>query len=185
MKNVMVSELALPLSDYATVSEDAPLFEAIQALEKAQAEFNQTRYAHRAILVYDKSNKIVGKLSQMDVIKALEPDYEKNIDKDALSRFGISDNFLQSSILKHDFWNMPLDKMCSRAGRVKVRNVMYKPTELEYVEETATLQEAIHRMIVGHHHSLLVTKGGEIVGILRLSDIFASVEDTMKELFSD
>ena len=61
--------------------------------------------------------------------------------------------------------------------------VMYIPTEQEYVEETATLQEAIHRMIVGHHHSLLVTKSGEITGILRLSDIFASVEDTMKEMF--
>ena len=43
----------VPLSEYATVSEDATLFEAVSELEKAQEEFDHTRYRHRAILVMD------------------------------------------------------------------------------------------------------------------------------------
>ena len=45
---------------------------------------------------------------------------------------------------------------------------MYNPTESEYISEDAYLEETIHMLIMGHHHSLLVTKGDDIVGVLRL-----------------
>ena len=37
MKNYMVKELMIPLSEYATVNVEANLYEAVLALEKAQA----------------------------------------------------------------------------------------------------------------------------------------------------
>ena len=67
-----VKDLMVPLEEYATVSEEANLHEAVLALEKAQSRFRQDRYKHRAVLVYDKEKRIVGKLSQLDVIKGLE-----------------------------------------------------------------------------------------------------------------
>ena len=36
-----------------------------------------------------------------------------------------------------------------------------------------------------HHHSLLVTANEDIVGVLRLVDVFAAVCQTMKEAFED
>ena len=72
MIHTMVKELMVPLSEYATVYEDATLPESIHALEDAQAAFDQKRYPHRAILVYGKNDQIVGKLSQHDVISAME-----------------------------------------------------------------------------------------------------------------
>ena len=45
----------------------------------------------------------------------------------------------------------------------------------------AMLDAAIHQLVVGHHHSLLVTKGGEIVGVLRLTDVFKEVCQRIKE----
>ncbi len=54
MKTFTVLDLMVPLSEYATVSDDASLCDAIVALEKAQEEFDQTRYRHRAILVFDQ-----------------------------------------------------------------------------------------------------------------------------------
>jgi hypothetical protein len=57
---------------------------------------------------------------------------------------------------------------------------MYTPTKEEYVEEKASLNEAIHHLIMGHHQSLLVTRGKEIVGILRLSDLFYEVGERIK-----
>ena len=49
--------------------------------------------------------------------------------------------------------------------------------------EDASLDEAIHQLIMGHHQSLLVTRGEKIVGVLRLTDVFAAVFHTMKECF--
>lgn len=57
---------------------------------------------------------------------------------------------------------------------------MYTPSEGEYVEEEAGLDEAIHRLVMGHHQSLLVTRGEKIVGIFRLSDLFAEVCNLIK-----
>jgi CBS-domain-containing membrane protein len=36
---------------------------------------------------------------------------------------------------------------------------------------------------MGHHQSLLVTAGEKIVGILRLTDVFAALFHKMKECF--
>ena len=56
----------------------------------------------------------------------------------------------------------------------------HTPTEGEYVNEDATLDVAIHRLVMGHHQSLLVTRGKKIVGIIKLTDIFAEIFQTMK-----
>ena len=85
MKTYIVKDLMVPLSEYATVSDDATLCDAILALEKAQEEFDQTRYRHRAVLIYDKNQKIIGKISQLDALKALEPKY-KELQTDGAAR---------------------------------------------------------------------------------------------------
>ena len=54
MKTYKIEDLMVPLSEYATVTVGATLFDAVLALEKAQGEFDQTKYRHRAVLVLDK-----------------------------------------------------------------------------------------------------------------------------------
>jgi CBS domain-containing protein len=170
----------VPLSEYATVSEEATLYEAVTALEKAQEEFDQTRYRHRAILIYDEARKIVGKVSQLDILKALEPKYEQIGDPGTISRFGFNPKFVKSLFLQFNLWDKPLDDICRKASQLKVKNFMYAPSEGEYVEESASLNEAIHQLVMGHHQSLLVTREKEIVGILRLTDVFRAVCGTIK-----
>ena len=46
------------------------------------------------------------------------------------------------------------------------------------------MDEAIHRLHIGQHQSLLVTRDRHIVGILRLTDVFATICEAMKE-YSD
>ena len=43
MKTYKIKDLMVPMSEYATVSEEATLYEAVLALEKAQEEFDHTR----------------------------------------------------------------------------------------------------------------------------------------------
>jgi CBS-domain-containing membrane protein len=179
VKTFTVKELMVPLAQYATVSEDATLLEAVIALKKAQEGFDQTRYRHRAILVFDKNNHIVGKLSQHDVIKALEPSYRKVQELESLERFGISSELLKSMLEQYRLWDKPIEHLCEAAAKQKVKEIMYTPVEGEYIGEHASIGEAIHRLVVGQRHSLLVTRSHDIVGILRLTDVFALISQTI------
>ena len=181
MKTRKVKDLMVRLEEYATVGEDASLYEAVLALEEAQKKFRQDRYKHRAILVLDRSRRVVGKLSQLDVIKGLEGGYKKMGDFTGISHTGFSTEFIKSMVDKYDLWQKPLEDICRRSPHIKVRDVMYTPTEGEYVHQEASLDQALHQLVVGHHQSLLVTKDGkEIIGILRLTDVFQEVCEMMK-----
>lgn len=180
MESITVMEMMVPLEDYATVSGDATLGEAIFALEEAQRNFDQDHYRHRAILVYDGNGKIVGKLSQLDVLQALEPKYPGEEGYKDLDQYGISADYIRGLIDDLGLLKQPLQDVCRKAADMKVKNVMYTPTRGEYVSEKATLNEAIIQLIIGKHQSLLVTRGREIVGILRLTDVFMKVTDMIK-----
>ncbi len=180
MKSKLVKELMIPLSEYAVVSEEATLYEAVMALEKAQIEFEKNKYTHRAILVRGKSGDIVGKISQLDVLMSLEPKYKKIGQMKSISDLGFSKDFLQGIITQFGLWEAPLEDICRKASRIIVKDIMYTPTEGEYVEDEATLDQAIHQLVMGKHQSLLVTREGKIVGILRLVDVFKEVFEQIK-----
>ncbi len=187
MKSYQVKNLMVPLSEYATVSETASLIEAVKALRKAQDEFGRNRYQHRAILVFDGNDRFVGKVSQHDVIEALEPNYKdmkSSVDHGSMYRLGFSDDFVKSTREQYHLWEKALENLCEKAIHLKVKNIMYAPGKGEFVNESDTMDEAIHRLIIGRHHSLLVTAdhdANEIVGVLRLADAFEFVSDAMHE----
>jgi len=184
MKEIItVEELMVPLEEYATVHEAASLFEAVVALEAAQEQYNEKMhsYLHRAILVLNDKREVVGKISQHDVLRALEPRYEDIGDTRALSRAGLSANFLRSMMENFSFCDASLSDMCGKALNVSVKKFMYKPDEGEYVAADSALCEAIHMLIMGQHQGLLVVKDGQIAGVLRLSDVFMKVFEIMKQ----
>ena len=181
MKTKIVKDLMVRLSEYATVSEDSTLYDAIIALEEIQEKFDQTRYRHRAILIYDENRHITGKVSQLDVLRALEPKYD-DMGK-GISHYGFSKNFLKSLREQFSLFDKPIEEICQKAALLKVKNIMYTPTEGQYVKENDSLDVAIHRLVMGHHQSLLVTKNGDIkniVGILRKTDVFMEICGVIK-----
>ena len=174
----------IPLSDYATVSEDETLAIAIKLLKEAR---NNTRYKykHRAVLVYDKNNNIIGKVSIRCILKSLEPKYRqfehpKDSGSIGLSRFGFNDDFLNSLLDNFNLWDESLEELVKKASKLKINKVMYTPSNGEYVDEDAPMAEAIHQFILGCHQSLLVTKNKKVVGIIRLVDIFDSVCEVLE-----
>jgi CBS domain-containing protein len=174
MKSSTLKGIMVPLEEYATVSENANILEAIKALEAAQKAFDPKRYRHRAVLVTDKENRVVGKLSQHDIIQALEPRYKKSKEhkKGALDHFGFGQKFIEAVSLQYSQWDRPLQDLYKKALEQKVKSFMYKPTKGEYIKVSASMDETIHQLIIGKHHSLLVTDGDDIVGVVRLTDVF-------------
>jgi CBS domain-containing protein len=173
----------VPLEEYATVSEEATLKDAVDALEKAQEELDRKRYKylHRAVLVLNNDREIVGKITQLDILRGLEPNYKNIVDTTRrLSISGFSTQFLTSMMDMHGLWVHPISGICAKAADVRVNDFMVTLTEGEFIDETASLEEAMHIMVMGHHHSLLVKGDGNIVGILRLTDIFIYISELIK-----
>jgi len=180
MKTIAVKELMVPLADYATVSVDATLREAVLALEKAQRALDPSRHKHRAILVLDKSGKVVSKITMKNILVALEPNYGKLEGMEVLERSGYSPDLIRDMLENNALWAEPLQFFSERASRLKVSDFIEAPSEGEYIDQNATLGEAIHQLILQPYLSLLVTRDDEVVGILRLSDVFAKICDIIK-----
>jgi CBS domain-containing protein len=180
METIKVKDLMVPLDEYAVVTQKSTLHDAVVALEKAQEGFKRFEHKHRAILVVDEKNKVIGSLSMHDVLMSLEPKYGGVDQEEMVSRYGYSLDFLQSMLRDNVLWNEPLKFICNRATGLKVSNIMRVPEEGMYIDENATLGEAVHQLVLPKQQSLLVTRDDEVVGVLRLSDVFSQICDEIK-----
>jgi CBS domain-containing protein len=179
MKDKIVKDLMIPISEYKTISIEANLYEAALNLDNARKAYEQGIHPHRILLIADENGEIVGKISQLDVLRALEPKTQQISNSKTLSRFGVSSSYLKPMLSQCAFWDKPLIDICRDAGRLKVRILVCAPAEGEFVSEDASLSEAIHQLALEHHQSLLVTRGKTIVGILRQTDMFKEVVQTL------
>lgn len=163
MKTIKVRDIMVPLAECGTLYEEASLHEVVSALEEGQ---------HGTVLLVDKNHDVVGKIDQLDVIRGFEPGYKKMGELRGISRSGFSAGFVKSMADTYSLWEGALENICRKAAKAKVADMMYTPTELEYVEKDATLDQAAHQLVAGHHQSLLVTGANKVVGILRLDNVF-------------
>jgi CBS domain-containing protein len=180
METIKVKDLMVTLNDYVCVPPTATLQEAFEKLEQAQKNHEAKGFPHRAILVCDDRGKVLGKLAQLDVLRALEPRYSELSDLKKVSGFGLSSEFMQSMMSRYELWKAPLEDLCRKASHIHLSDVVSSPLAGELIDENATLDKAIHQMIMGHHQLLLVTSGENIIGILRVSDVFQEVNNRIK-----
>lgn len=181
MKAKKVREVMVPLSDYATVSEDDTLAVAVQTLNECRQD-TAVNCRHRAVLALDANGLVVGKISLRDILKALEPKYRhfehpESPGSIGLSRFGLNQEFLNSLLDNFDLWDESLEELVQKAAKSVVKDIMYTPAKEEYVNSDAPLAEAVHQFILGCHQSLLVVEDDKVVGVLRLSDMFDLVSN--------
>jgi CBS domain-containing protein len=183
VEKILVKDLMVPISEYATVTVGTSLLDAIQALERAQEIYTTSKYQHRAVLVLDESGRVVGKISQLRALKAIEPEVKSSYEIEQLKAFNFSDNYIAQlrDLYRSHGKVMSRDSLREAAAK-KVEEFMQTPSAGEYVAENCSLDTAIHRLVAGTHLSLLVTRNEKIVGILRISDVFAAVFHKMTTL---
>jgi CBS-domain-containing membrane protein len=181
MKTRQVKELMVPISEYATIHASANMVEAIQALESEKRRYKEGPYRHQSLVVIDENRHVVGRLSQVDIMRAMEPRYRQigAGDDRWIGRSVLSKKVLATLRESFELWEQPMEELCKAVSDEKVKDYMQKPSEGEIVSETDTFNIAVHRIIMGRHHSLLVTQGKVIVGILRSTDLFNSLYDMM------
>jgi CBS domain-containing protein len=165
-----VRELMLPLEEYATVSEEGTLQDALRALKLAQQKVRPGRQPHRAVIVQREDGTIVGKLGYDAILSALLPEQEGSFYEKALRRGGLSENIISTSMANLDLLQQDLPVLCDRARHIRIRELLLRtPQTISAGASDRDLLAAFVRLDV---HTLLVTEGEEVVGIVRISDLF-------------
>ena len=168
-----VIDVMLPIEEYALVSEEDTLYDAFITLEEAQEKRPKGRQKHRAVLVLNRNGDIVGKLGHLGFLKALEPGYKALGKMEMVSKSGLTRDYITSMMKDFDLLQDDLDEIRKKTKSIKMKDVMRPMTE--QVDVNDTINEAIHKIIMWQVLSCLVTKGGRVVGILRISDLFDEV----------
>jgi len=179
MKSKAIQDIMVPVADYAVVPETSTLKEALVALENNNRRYKDGPYRHQSLVVVDTNQHVVGRLSQIDIMRALEPRYQKIGDVTS-GLAGLTTQMLATIREEFRLWERPIEDLPAIINELKVVDVMQVPTEGEFVMETDTLNIAMHRIVMGQHHSLLVTRGKLIVGILRSTDVFNALYDLLE-----
>ena len=192
MQSLTVKDLMVAKDEYATISADATLRDATLALYEAQLEElskNPARHRDRAVLTIDENGEVYGKLAMLDVLRGLEPRYDRvegsRASSRAASRVGSARSFLESMSKNVGLWNKPLTNLVEKAGSVKVRQLVRPIADGETVEEDASIDAALHQLILGRFQSLFVTRKGRIVGIIRLTDVYEEISRLFRRAGSE
>ncbi len=180
MDEIKVKAFMIPASEYANISAEATLAEAQIALENAEDHSNKTHHSYRALLVLDNDGRVIGKLSMLNILKGLDPKYKELGDFGLLSRFGFSHKFYDFMMKDIDILQKPLDDICEKASKIKVKDIMQLPSKGAFIDQEANLNEAIHQLVIEQRQSLLVTYQNTIVGILRQIDVATEIGKRIK-----
>jgi CBS domain containing-hemolysin-like protein len=176
MNKTQVKEIMIPILNYVTVQKENTLVEVLQSLEQARKSENE--HAHRDAIVVDAKGVFIGKVTMIDVFRALEPNYtkiEQQQEKGVLTA-----DFVMKAAKDFNLWIEPTQTICERGGRLTVSDVMHAPEKMEYIEETATIENALHLYIMGIHQPLIVNnKDFEVTGVLRFGDVFEVVRQRL------
>lgn len=180
-----IKELMIPIESYVTVYEDVTVGEAIKVLEKVREKYQAEgkQYKPRQLIVLNKDNQIVGRLNQMDVVSSLEPKYRTRTGDDAIkhiSASGISPALLKEMMQWYSLWGESFIDRCKDVTKMSVKDCMRTIQRIEYIAESDSLETAVHQMVMGRNTMLMVTRNDEVVGILRLSDIFDQITQISK-----
>ena len=176
MEEKHLMDIMIPLKDYAVVSQDATIREALKIMKESSERLSpEKKFRHLGILVQDAEGNIVGKLTQGDILRGIVPDY-KDIGDSRLSPIMRAEmDEIMSYISDKTFL-----ERCKAQKDKKVRDFM--TTVALSVDVNKGLGHALHIMRTSGHSGLLVTgEGRKPIGMLRLTDIYQLAEGAILE----
>ena len=179
MNKIQVKKTMIPISDYVTVKKEISLVEVLQSLE--QTRKSDIDHAHRDAIVVDENGVFIGKITMLDVFRILEPNYRKVAQNQGTGT--LTAEFVMRAAEDFNLWLEPTKTICERGKRLTVADVMHIPEEAEYINETDTLEKAMHLYVMGVHQPLIVKNAdGKVTGVLRFGDVFESVRQRLLDV---
>ncbi len=179
MNTKNIRDLMVSLDEYPQISSDATVYDAIMTLDRYQVNRPPERQAYRAVLVADSNRNIVGKIGQLAFLKALEPRFRPEDARNELEIAGVSDDHISTMMDSIRLVMNGFTNLGARAKSVKVSSVMHPVAESIDIE--SGLAEAVHKLIEYQTLSLLVMEKGNVVGLIRLSDLLDEITREIRD----
>jgi CBS domain containing-hemolysin-like protein len=171
MRDVLVRELMIPIADYVAVGRETSLVDVMRALEAART--SGTEHAHRDVIVVGAEGEFVGKVTMIDVFRALEPNYKKVGSSESTDI--LSSAYIINAVRDFGLWLEPMASVCDRGMHVTAGEIMHTPEPQEFLREDDTLEKALHLFVMGVNQPLIVKSGETVTGVLRFGDLFEVV----------
>ena len=175
MIDILAKDVMIPISRYVTVKKTDTLIQVIQALDNARQ--TDQDHAHRDAIVTDENGEFMGKVTMLDIFKALEPNYQK-IEK-VRSTGALTQDFVTKAVKDFNLWVEPLQDVCGRGAHLTVSEVMHVPGDADFVNENDSIELALHKYVMGVHQPLIVKQGDTVTGVLRFGDVFEVTREAM------
>jgi CheY-like chemotaxis protein len=162
----------IPLQEYTTLSSDATIREAVEALKASFTSKESTsrlmETGHRSILVLDAKNGIEGFLTIRDLLEMVMPPYLK------VPKPSMADSIQYSPM----FWKNMFSQTLRANAETKIRDVMSPPPPV--IDGTGSLMEAAYMMVSGNERRLVVELSGKVAGVVREQDLFFAIERILR-----
>lgn len=179
MEKMKVRELLTPVDRFPKISDTATFYEALQALEDAQEKYLSGKSGQRILLVEDAAGRVVGKISPVDLIRGLERKYDDVEVEKTITRFGVG--YARKSMQdEYRLWQTPFTDLCRKAANIRIKDFIRITEEGQTVGIDDPLARAFDAFVMGRHDSLFVLEDKKIVGLLRFSDVYKKMAETMK-----
>lgn len=175
MNKRKVAELMIPIDQFLTVAENDSFTDAVKGLEKARDEYKAGIRKARVLLVVDAQNAVVGKLSPIDLLRGMEPHYDKLLDTHKSIHVSKFNYLIQSLSEELEHVSGPWDRLCETAKTAKVKDFVRHPPQSQVIQGSENMNEAIHRFILAGHDTLFVNNGLKLVGLLSFGVVFHEI----------
>jgi CBS domain-containing protein len=174
MKKHFVKEFMIPISNYVTVKKSNTLLDVLKALEEAR---EANAHAHRDAIVVADDGTFLGKVTMLDIFRALEPNYKKLMSDSGAGT--LTGTFVRKAVKEFNLWLEPEQSICQRGAQKQVAEVMHTPRGIEYLQEEDTLEKALNLYVMDVHQPLIVKSGDTVTGVLRFGDMFEVVRQEL------
>lgn len=180
MEKMKVRELMRPIDEFPAISSKATFLEAVDALEDAQKKFDAGKVPEVILLVKNEKDQIVGKLSPMDVVMGLEPNSSQLEKLETFSHYGLVRSALKNIKKQFQLWQKPLAELWNKAQDIKIDNFIKMPEPDHMVKADDKMDTAFHLFVFLRQGSLFVKEKEKIVGLIRFSDVYKKILQTIK-----
>lgn len=157
-------DIMIPIADYTTIYEDSTVREGIARLKEAYESFVATELimesGHRAIIVFNRRDELVGVLNMRNLLGALRPEY-LTAPKPSMA---------DSTQFSPMFWTGLFSEQAVKLGEMKVRDIMSERPPV--VEHDSNLMEVADTMYMENRRRVAVMRDGKITGIVREQELF-------------
>lgn len=152
-----VKDLIIPLSEYPHMPYWGTLKEAIVQLNVAYET------GHHTVLVFDEAYKLVGMLTQKDILRGLEPKFAKHYEE------GVP-------VAWDDLLKAGSEKRLSSPIKEFMSEVMAK------LEAEDSILKASHIMLLKDTYLLPVMEGEKLIGVVGMGDLFHEITNAVLNL---